>query len=802
MTEADTSADAKDSTATRDRVDRFAVSLARTVIRFRWLVIAATLLAVLGMASGGRFLDFATNYRVFFSTDNPELVAFETFQQTYTKNDNFLFVVQPADGKVFSPGVAAAIERLTEEAWKIPYAIRVDSISNFQHTWSVEDDLIVEDLIENGQSLDAEALAQKRAVALAEPLLLDNLIAADAQTTGVNVVLQYPELNIQEVPEAVAVARAIAEQIRAENPDLTVAISGISMLNNTFAESGLRDLGTLVPLMYGALLFLMLVTLRTVSGTIATLFVILFSSMTAMGAAGYMGVLLTPVSMVAPTIILTLAIADSVHILISMREAMRDGMTKVEAIVEAIRINFLAVTITSITTVVGFMALNFSDSPPFNHLGNMTAIGIVAAWLVSVTFLPAVMSLLPMRHRAGSGTLFSSALMERIADFVIARFRSILIVTGTATVVLTALVPTIDLDDSWTKYFDRSIQFRQDTDFAMENLGGLYPIEFSVPSTGPGGVSEPEFLKTLDAFTEWLRAHPDVTHVYSLSDIMKRLNKNMHGDDPAYYRVPEDRELGAQYLLLYELSLPFGLDLNDRINIDKSATRVTATMGDVSTVETRELIDDAQAWLRENAPEYMWNSPTGATVMFSYIAKRNIDSMLQGNAIAVALIMLIMMLALRSFRLGALSLIPNAIPILITFGLWAALVGIVGLAAATVTATSLGIIVDNTVHLLTKYQRGIREKGLEVPDAIRYAFRMVGTAVAANALILTLGFAVLALSTFKINAEMGLLTAMAVVVALIIDFLLLPALLMLGHRRKSRERKGDIDAEQSLAAAG
>lgn len=778
-------------------IDRFAVALARGVIRFRWLVLFATLLAVLAVASGGRYLDFATNYRVFFSTENPELVAFETFQKTYTKNDNFLFVLQPANGRVFTPEVADAVERLTEEAWKIPYAIRVDSISNFQHTWSEEDDLTVEDLIENGRTLTEEDLARKRAIALAEPLLKDNLIATDAQTTGVNVVLQYPEKSIEEVPIAVTKARAIAEQIRADYPELTVAITGISMLNNTFAESGLADLMTLVPLMYGALLIIMLVALRTVSGTIATLFVILFSSLTAMGMAGFMGVLLTPVSMTAPTIILTLAIADSVHILISMRSAMREGMEKTAAIVEALRINFLAVSITSITTIVGFLALNFSDSPPFEHLGNMTAIGIAAAWVVSVTFLPAAMSLLPVRVRQDSGTLFGTRLMERIADFVIGRFRAILLTMGVLAIGLTALVPTIKLDDSWTKYFDTSIQFRQDTDFAMANLGGLYPIEFSVPAKEAGGISEPEFLERLEAFTEWLRTQPHVTHVYSLADIMKRLNKNMHGDDPAYYRVPDDRELGAQYLLLYELSLPFGLDLNDRINIDKSATRVTATLGDVSTVETREFIASANAWFEANAPEYMRNTPTGATVMFSYIAQRNIDSMLQGNVIAVVLIMLIMMAALRSIGLGALSLVPNAIPILMTFGLWALLVGIVGLAAATVTATSLGIIVDNTVHLLTKYLRGVREKGLAVPDAIRYAFRTVGTAVAANAMILTLGFGVLALSTFKINAEMGLLTAMAVVVALIVDFLLLPALLMLGHRKT----EGEKNVERRLAPA-
>ncbi len=776
-----------------DAVDAFASALAATVIKYRWLVIIAAVMSVVAVGSGARYLDFANNYRVFFSDENPELVAFETFQGTYTKNDTILFVIQPADGQLFSTRVTEAVRRVTEEAWQIPYSIRVDSISNFQHTWAKDDDLTVEDLIQNGDAPSDERLAEIRAIALAEPLLKDNLIAADAKTTGVNVVLQYPEKSLNEVPTAVAKARSIAENIRADYPELKVALTGISMLNNSFAEAGIKDLGTLVPLMYLVLLVVMLVTLRTYSGTAATLLVIMFSTVAAMGVGGFMGIELTPISIIAPTIILTLAIADSVHILISMRDAMRQGLEKRAAIIEAMRINFMPVSITSITTIVGFMSLNFSDSPPFWHLGNLTASGIAAAWLYSVTFLPALMSLLPMKVKVAEiarGATGSGGVMERIADFVIARYRGLLLTTAAAAAALTVMVPTIDLNDDWTKYFDQRVEFRRDTDFALKNLGGLYPIEFSMTAESVGGISEPEFLTHLEAFTVWLREQPEVTHVYSLSDIMKRLNKNMHGDDPAFYTLPDDRELAAQYLLLYELSLPYGLDLNDRVNIDKSATRVTATLGDVSTVETRAFMERADAWQRENTPEYMWSQPTGATVMFSYIAKRNVESMLRGNAIAVVLITIIMMLALRSIRLGALSLVPNAIPILMTFGVWALLVGIVGMAAATVTATSLGIIVDNTVHLLTKYLRGIRENGLSVPDAIRYAFRTVGMAVAANAVILTLGFSVLALSTFKINAEMGLLTALAVIIALIVDFLFLPALLMLGYKSTKGETYG------------
>ncbi|MGH1482331.1 MAG: efflux RND transporter permease subunit [Geminicoccales bacterium] len=780
-------------------IDRFAAGLTKAVISFRWFVISIVILAVMAVGSGARFLDFATDYRVFFSAQNPELVAFETFQQTYTKNDNLLFVVQPKDGQAFSPEVAEAVERITEEAWQIPFNLRVDSITNFQHSWADGDDLTVEDLIKNGAELSEELLLEKRAIALAEPLLKDNLISADADTTGINVVLQYPQESLEEVPASVEAARSIVAGIEADYPDLTVALSGISMLNNSFSESAIQDMATLVPLMYATLLVVLMLSLRSLTGTFATFLVIIFSTIATMGAAGFMGVRLTPISMIAPTIIMTLAIADSVHILISLRDAMRRGLDKIPALIEAIRVNFLAIGITSVTTIIGFLALNFSDSPPFHHLGNMTAIGILAAWVVSITILPAVISLLPVRFKAESRSKagLGPRLLERVADVVIVRYRATLLLCGGAAVLLTALVPTIALDDQWTKYFDERIEFRRDTDFAMANLGGLYPIEFSMEAADIGGVSDPDFLERLGAFTDWLRAQPEVTHVYSLADIMKRLNKNMHGDDEAYYTLPEDRDLAAQYLLLYEISLPYGLDLNDRIDIDKSATRVTATLGDVSTVETRVFLERAETWLGDNVPEHMQTTPTGATVMFSYIAERNIVSMLKGNGIAILLISAIMILALRSWSLGLLSLLPNAVPILMTFGVWAALVGIVGMAAATVAAVSLGIIVDNTVHLLTKYQRGLNEQGLSTADAIRYAFRTVGMAVAVNAIVLAFGFAVLALSTFKINNELGMLMALTVLIALIVDFLLLPALLMLG----SRAKKGEIDAHTQPVAA-
>ncbi len=775
-------------------IDRFAVSLTQTAISRPWTVIALSLVLVIAAGAGMSRLELSTNYRVFFSKANPELRAFEALQDTYTKNDNFFFVLEAQDGNAFSARTLDAVEHLTEAAWQIPYAIRVDSVTNFQHTFGIEDDLIVEDLVSNAATRGAGYLQERKRIALAEPLLRNQLLTPDARVTAVNVVLQYPEKALTEVPEAVAVARDLVKRIEHSYPDIDVHLTGVSMLNNAFAETGMHDGATLTPLMFVVIFALTWLLIRSFPATVATLIVIVLSTVIGMGVAGFGGVKLTPISMSAPIVILTLAVADSIHIILALRSLMRRGRGKAEALVQAVRLNFLPVTITSLTTIVGFLALNFSDSPPYWHLGNITAVGIAAAWLYSLTLLPALVRVLPYRAGHAQGPTWSERAMAWLADSVIAHYRKLLLVVGLAALVLVALIPTLEFNDQWVEYFDERIEFRRDADSA-QGFFGLYPIEYSVPAAGPGGISEPEYLDNLERFTAFLRRQPGVTHVYSLSDIMKRLNRNMHADDPVYHRIPDDRELSAQYLLLYELSLPYGLDLNDRINIDKSATRVTATLSRTSTAETRLFFRNVADWQKANWPSYMQAQPTSAAVMFTYISERNMRNMVTGTIAAILAISLIMMVALRSLRLGLFSLVSNGLPILMAFGAWALLVGTVGFSVATVASISLGIIVDDTVHFLAKYVRARDEQKLSARDSIRYAFHNVGVAILVNTIILTSGFVVLTTSAFKMNVDLGLMTLLAIFFALILDFLFLPALLLIGRR----ERSPETGSEPSLA---
>ena len=265
------------------------------------------------------------------------------------------------------------------------------------------------------------------------------------------------------------------------------------------------------------------------------------------------------------------------------------------------------------------------------------------------------------------------------------------------------------MDDTWTKYFDERFEIRTHSDFFEDNLTGLNTIEYSIPSGEADGINSPEYWEKLDKLANRIRMEPNVNHVTTVSDTIKRLNKAMNSDVDSYYSIPENRELAAQYLLLYELSVPFGLDLNDRINVDKSSTRLTVNIKNASNDDVRELDAIIQNYFDQEIPEFKTNG-TGLSMIFSHFSKRNIDSMLVGTSAALVLISLLLVIALKSFRMGLISLIPNLFPAAVGFGLWGYLFGEVGVALSVVAAMTLGIVVDDTVHYLSKYLRGIRKK--------------------------------------------------------------------------------------------
>ncbi|EJG1817228.1 MMPL family transporter [Vibrio parahaemolyticus] len=757
------------------------IGLGKIPTKYSLLVLLATIFLIIVATIGGKNLYFRGDYDIFFDGTNKQLLAFDEIQTTFAKTDNLAIVIAPEDGDIFTPQTLSLIQKITVDAWQVPYSSRVDSIANYQHTEAFDDDLLVEDLLYSEYELTPERISKVKSIALSEPVLKSALVSEKGDVTVVNITVQLPEMDkTAEVEEVVSSINAMIDRYQRTYPDVTFHKAGIIAMNHAFMTAAQDDSSTLVPTMLVVILVFLTIMLRSILSVIATLIVIIGSVMATMGISGWAGMFLSTATVNVPTLIMTLAVADCVHVIATMRQSMKNGFTKAQSIERSIALNFVPILITSVTTAIGFLMMNMSDSPVLRDFGNLSALGVMVACFLSVTLLPALLKLLPI-HVKMETSQDQKHVMDRLGDFVVSQRRALLPLSVAVIVVCASLIPLNKVNDESVEYFGQRNEFRQAADFMEERISGMTNISIAIKTNESQGIAAPDFLNMIGEFSSWLRDQPETDHVATLADVYKRLNKNMHGDDEAYYLLPQERELAAQYLLLYEMSLPYGLDLNNQINVDKSSIKMVLTVANLGSVELVDLENRIYQWFAEHAPQYqvVASSPS---LMFAHIGETNMASMLSTLPITLVLISALLIFALRSVRLGLISLMPNIAPAVIGFGLWALISGEINLGLSVVVTLTLGIVVDDAVHFLSKYQRARRE-GQTAEQAVRYAFHTVGRALWITTVVLVAGFSVLAMSSFRLNADMGQLSAIVIFIALVVDFLFLPTLLMLFDKK-------------------
>jgi len=764
------------------------------LMRWRYWLSMLSLVATVLISYGGKNLYLESDYKIYFQEDEPQLVAHEEIQDVYTKTDNLSIMLRPASGDVFTTRMLSLIHELTEQGWQVPYAMRVDSITNFQNTTAEQDDLLVEDLVLDIDALNISKIASVKRIALSEKQLVKRLVSSDGKTALININLELPQevdpsaskelqseqrsLRDSSHPQVVNFGRELLAEYRLKYPDVEMHLAGVPVINNSFNEMANNDLSALVPSMYGLILILLIIFFRSFGSVVSTLLVIACASAVAIGSAGWIGYALNTANIMTPTIVLTIAVCDAVHLLSVYLRGLSQQLSPEEAMSESLRLNLQPIVLTSVTTAVGFLTLNFATSPPFAELGNMTAIGVIWAMVLTFTLLPATTMLIT---RSRKPSAINDKLMQSFAKFVVKHRTKAL--TGSLLVAfgLMAMIPLNVIDDDPITYFDKGVPYRDSMEFAIEYLPGVKDINFTLECGETSCVTNPEFLNTLEDFQAYLESEPAVVHVDTYIDVIKRLNRSMNADEQAYHVVPERADLAAQYNLMYEMSLPYGLDLNNQLNLDKSETKVGVLVNNIINSDLIALAERSHTWLKEN---HRPDTKPGSSVslMFAHIGENNIRSMLVGGLFAIIGVTITILIALRSVRYAVISIIPNSIPAFMAFGVWGLVNGQVNMAVAMVFSITLGILVDDTVHFITKYRRGRTVKGLSKEASIEYAFSNVGEALIITTLVLAMGFALLGTSSFKLNAIAGNLTAITIVIALIFDFLILPPILMLIDR--------------------
>ena len=756
---------------------------AKLLIKYRYLSIGLVLIAVCLLATGLTKLTFNPDLETYFPEGHPAVIRYNEIDDMFIPTDNLIIAVHSNEGTLFNGDSLKVIEELTKKSWTIPYSVRVDSLTNYSYVKSVNDDLIVEPFIEEAEKKSIEFFEKRENLVAGEDIIYKSLISEDKKTSVVSIIVDPPGPNKEDQnSELINYILGFIEPIKESNENLDIRLLGNPYLDYISPRIVKAEMPVVMPLMLLLIFLIVFLMIRSYVAVLATFVVILMSLIATFGSIGILGSPLNQMVTTIPILIITLALADCIHLFSIYFQNRVKGISSKESMEKSLEMNIQPLFLTTISTCIGFLCLNFIEVAPLRDFGNAVAIGIGFAFIFTIFFIAPIVSFFEVKtaSKVTKQTRFSTS----VGSFILKNGNKLIFSITSISFLILLCIPMNELDENPTQmYAEGFTSFSSDTLWLDEKLSVTFPVNF-LATNKEGQVSDPDFLKILDKFSVWLEEREQVNHVTSLANNMKNLNKSMHGDDPEWKKIPENADLSAQYLFFYEMSLPMGLDLNSSISQDRKSTKISATLKDMSANEFKEFNNEVLGYLQQNNLENMISEPSSFRVIFTYMVEAIVNSLLYGLFIGILLITLIIGLFFRSYLLPALSIFPNILPIGMGFGLWGLFVGDVGFMVAVGMGSTLGVIVDFTVHFLSKYELARKEFKKSVEESVIYSFETVGFALIIMTVVLALGFSVLNLVTFIPIQDFAKFSVICFIGGLIINFLFLPNLLMKFDKRK------------------
>ncbi len=770
-------------------------SFARKVVSFIERRSIVSLL--LGLALVGAFLpgmgkltaDFT--HRAFFFDDDPLLVQFDAFERRFGNDDAVVLAVNSPSG-VFDVETATLLNELTEALWKVPEVIRVDSLANFNWVHADGDDIMVERFIPDDRPLTPELLAERQRIALAHETIPDYLVSKNAKTA---ILFARIRPGIETQPDnkviTLAVRKLIADHQRGDH---TYYLSGTPPLSYAFAEAAELDMSRMVPLLIVVVMIILGLLLRSIAGVLLPFVVAFLAIAASLGFAGLAGIQLGNITSALPNILIAVSIADSVHLLVTYFRARTRGVERRQAARLSLLKNFVPTFLTSFTTAVGFFSFATADLKPLLGLGTMAGVGTVVAWVTSYLVIGSLLFLLPIRAStiAPEEAAIGEQRASRYVGWILGHRRGVLLVMSLLFLGAAVLSALNEVNSDPFKYFREGFPAREANDFIEAEVGGTRGIELVLDAGAEDGIKDPAFLRKVDELQKWIESIPSVSRAVSIVDVLKATHRSLNGDAQEAYVLADTREAISQELFLYTMSLPQGMDLNDRVSLKNDAVRMTVLWTIATSSEVVEQIAIVENKAKElglkaevTGKNRLWQSMNGHVV-------RSFISSFFSAAVSISLIIIV---ALRSLRLGILAMIPNLVPLVFAGAFLYLFRQPLDVGTVVVASVVLGIAVDDTIHILTNFRRA-RHEGKTPRQALVEVFAHTSPALISTTSILAAGFGVFAFATFMPNVYFGILTAITLVAAALIDFTLTPVLL--GWRDRG-EAKSEPAVKEKVA---
>ncbi|SHJ62207.1 hypothetical protein SAMN02745216_01991 [Desulfatibacillum alkenivorans DSM 16219] len=805
--------------AAHQKLESLFTHIAKWVYAHWFITIAVILASTVFLAAQLPELTMDTREESFFRQTDPMLIAYNEFRDQFGQDDMFIIGMRPEKGltREFLAIMNRMHRELEDEA---PYLDEVNSLVNGRVVRAEGDTLIVEDLMPEPPETEEE---RRRILNLIDRYpLYDNLLIAPDRSMAMIIVkaqaivkaaegdvfdgfdsavapIEKPPgnyLSNEQNVEIDNVIRGIVDRYRGQGVDFYYA--GTPVFVAEIQRGIQKDLGLMIPLSFLLIIFFLAVLFRRVSGVFFPLIVVVFSLLSSFGIMALWGIPITNAIQILPTFLIVVGIADSVHILTLFYQNHQSCGDKRAAIIQAVGRTGLPVLMTSLTTACGLFSFVWADVAVVAQLGYIAPVGVMLAFVYTIFLLPALIAVFPMKQPIKK-TAGKPSVMDRFFDgltrLTTQRPVTIILIWSAAAIIAGAGAMNVKFSHNAMKWLPPSSEARIGTDVMDATNGGTVVLEVVIDSGRRNGFHDPDLLARL------AQAGEDIPHisahgiragkVSSIADALKETNRALNEDRDEAYKVPDDRELIAQELILFESS--GSDDLEELADSTYQIARLSLLAPFTDSILYKDYVDLVKEYLVRQFPQEAV-ALTGHMALFIGITKLFITSMAKSYVFALLVITLLMIIMIGRFGLGLLSMIANVVPIVMIFGVMGYLEIPLDMFSIMLGGIVLGLVVDDTIHFLHHFRRGL-DASHKVEEAVRGTLHTAGRAITITSIVLCGGFFIYMTAYLSCNVYFGLLTGCAVLFALAADLLLAPALLTVMYGRPA-----SIKADEPLEA--
>ncbi len=742
-------------------------------VTYRNLLTAVALLFSIVLATGIPRTSFDTSLEALLTQSDPYLDELGLMQEQFPRSLEVRFAFVAKEGQtVFNRQLLTAIKDLKKNFAAIPFATRLTSVIDYESP-ETQRKLFT-------QSIDDYTVSEFddiAAAALNDGFLAANLLSTDAALTFAIITTDSDDLSTEQRLELANAIIDLREQLRSRHPNVGIHANSEVILEQSSQKAMVDDLSSLMPFVILICILAICYCFRSATLGICILTHTLFTLLCTIGALGYLGFAFNSISIIAPLILVIISIANSVHIISIYKQALHRGSAKIEAMHESILHNFQPVTLAALTTAIGFSSLNMSSSPAIQDFGQIVALGIVFAYVLTLLLLPAILiwTTSTKEVAASTGVPFMESTLQKISEFTQRRDAAIFWTCSFFAVGTLFLLPLNETDFNRLDFIATDSDIRQYYDEVSKHYNRGPALNYAIGARSEQAAIDPNFLRRVEEFSLWLKQQETVESVVSVVDVIKTVNKVQHNNVASFNRIPDDVDTVSNFLLAYAFMQSEDFPLFSFINNNFSMLNLFVN---ATPMSNQELID-FDATLTEKFQQDFPDADLlhgSSILLFSRMDERVTIELLQGYSISLLLITLSLIIGMRSLYFGLLSIIPNLLPATIVFGFWALLVGQLDPFVMMLFSISIGLVVDDSVHLLSHYLEK-RRAGKDKVFCIDYAIKTAGPALSITTIILALGITILIAANTIYFQQAAKLLVPIVVLALALDLFYLPTIL-------------------------